>query len=128
MVDFTWIKRVEIQLCFWLDLDGAAFRVRDSGDPILAEFLDKQVSQAKPIYRGGALVKWKQLHVGMSASINHQAQEWENEVSEMAEEDVEVSEYVKALEESKDSAAFSDVSGDEIARELEKFLRRQEGN
>jgi hypothetical protein len=43
----------------------------------------------------------------------------------MAQEDSEVSEYVKALEESKDAAEFKDVSGDEIARELERFLRRQ---
>jgi predicted ATP-grasp superfamily ATP-dependent carboligase len=62
------------------------------------------------------------------ADLNHQAQEWENEVSEMAEEDAEVSEYVKALEESKDAAEFKDVSGDEIARELERFLRRQNDN
>ena len=59
------------------------------------------------------------------ADLSHQAQEWENEVSEMADEDAEVSEYVKALEESKDAAEFKDVSGDEIARELERFLRRQ---
>ena len=59
------------------------------------------------------------------ADLVHQSQEWENEVSEMALEDTEVSEYVKALEESKDAAEFKDVSGDEIARELERFLRRQ---
>ena len=59
------------------------------------------------------------------ADLVHQSQEWENEVSEMAEEDTDVSEYVKALEESKDAAEFKDVSGDEIARELERFLRRQ---
>ena len=46
----------------------------------------------------------------------------------MAQEDTEVSEYVKALEESKDAAEFQDVSGDEIARELERFLRRQNDN
>jgi proteasome assembly chaperone (PAC2) family protein len=62
------------------------------------------------------------------ADLAHQAKEWENEVSEMAEEDSEVSEYVKALEESKDAAEFKDVSGDEIARELERFLRRQNDN
>ena len=59
------------------------------------------------------------------ADLVHQSQEWENEVSEMALEDTEVSEYVKALEESKDAAEFKDVSGDEIARELERLLRRQ---
>ena len=62
------------------------------------------------------------------ADLVHQSQEWENEVSEMALEDTEVSEYVKALEESKDAAEFKDVSGDEIARELERFLRRQNEN
>lgn len=62
------------------------------------------------------------------ADLEHQSKEWENEVSEMAEEDSEVSEYVKALEESKDATEFKDVSGDEIARELERFLRRQNEN
>jgi predicted ATP-grasp superfamily ATP-dependent carboligase len=62
------------------------------------------------------------------ADLVHQSQEWENEVSEMAQEDTDVSEYVKALEESKDAAEFKDVSGDEIARELERFLRRQNEN
>ena len=60
--------------------------------------------------------------------LNDHAQEWEKEVDELTQEDSEIGDYVKALEESKDSAAFSDVSGDEIARELEKFLRRQEGS
>lgn len=69
------------------------------------------------------------LEISISlADLAHQSQEWENEVSEMAEEDSEVSEYVKALEESKDAAEFKDVSGDEIARELERFLRRQNEN
>jgi proteasome assembly chaperone (PAC2) family protein len=57
-----------------------------------------------------------------------QAREWESEVDELAREDSEVAEYVKALEESKDSLALSDVTGDELARELERFLRRQNEN
>jgi len=57
-----------------------------------------------------------------------QSLEWESEVDELAREDSDVAEYVKALEESKDSALLSDVSGDEIARELERFLRRQTEN
>jgi proteasome assembly chaperone (PAC2) family protein len=57
-----------------------------------------------------------------------QAREWESEVDELAREDSEVAEYVKALEESKDSLALSDVTGDELARELERFLRRQNDN
>jgi proteasome assembly chaperone (PAC2) family protein len=57
-----------------------------------------------------------------------QSLEWESEVDELAREDSDVADYVKALEESKDSALLSDVSGDEIARELERFLRRQTEN
>ena len=57
-----------------------------------------------------------------------QAREWESEVDELAREDSDVAEYVKALEESKDSSLLADVSGDEIARELERFLRRQTEN
>jgi proteasome assembly chaperone (PAC2) family protein len=53
---------------------------------------------------------------------------WENEVNALMAEDTEINEYVKALEESKDSKQFSDVSGDEIARELSRFLRRQSDN
>ena len=54
--------------------------------------------------------------------------EWESEVDELAREDSDVAEYVKALEESKDSALLSDVSGEDLARELERFLRRQNEN
>lgn len=51
--------------------------------------------------------------------------EWELEVSELAREDAEVSEYVKALEESKDATGLPEATGESIARELERFLRRQ---
>ena len=54
--------------------------------------------------------------------------EWESEVDELAREDSDVAEYVKSLEESKDSALLSDVSGEDLARELERFLRRQSEN
>ena len=54
--------------------------------------------------------------------------EWESEVDELAREDSDVAEYVKALEEIKDSALLSDVSGEDLARELERFLRRQSEN
>lgn len=50
---------------------------------------------------------------------------WELEVNELAAEDSEVAEYVKALEESKDAAELPEVSGDSIAKEFERYLRRQ---
>jgi proteasome assembly chaperone (PAC2) family protein len=54
-----------------------------------------------------------------------EALEWEEEVTEMAKEDGDVAEYVKALEESKDAAELPKATGESIARELERFLRRQ---
>ena len=51
---------------------------------------------------------------------------WEKEVDEIASEDSDVAEYVKALEESKDAAELPDVSGDSIAKEFERYLRRHQ--
>ena len=53
------------------------------------------------------------------------ADAWEKDVNDLATEDNEVAEYVKALEESKDAAELPDVSGDSIAKEFERYLRRQ---
>lgn len=61
-------------------------------------------------------------------TLPEESTSWEKEVSEMAKEDSDVAEYVKALEESKDASELPDVSGESIARELERFLRRQSGS
>ena len=60
--------------------------------------------------------------------LPEEAQAWESDVSEMAKEDSDVAEYVKALEESKDSSELPEATGESIARELERFLRRQSEN
>jgi len=60
--------------------------------------------------------------------LHTESNQWEIDVSEMAKEDGDVAEYVKALEESKDAAELPEVSGESIARELERFLRRQREN
>jgi len=57
--------------------------------------------------------------------LHSESNQWEVDVSEMAKEDSDVAEYVKALEASKDAAELPEVSGESIARELERFLRRQ---
>ncbi len=54
-----------------------------------------------------------------------EAIEWEAEVTELAKEDSDVAEYVKALEDSKDAVDLPEATGESIARELERFLRRQ---
>jgi proteasome assembly chaperone (PAC2) family protein len=50
---------------------------------------------------------------------------WESAVNEMVKDDSDIEEYVKTLEESKDASDVSDDSGEELAREVERFLRRQ---
>ena len=57
--------------------------------------------------------------------LHDESASWEEEVTEMAKEDSDVAEYVKALEESKDSSDLPEATGESIARELERFLRRQ---
>ena len=61
-------------------------------------------------------------------NLPDEARAWEEDVTEMAVEDSEISEYVKALEESKDASELPEVSGESLARELERFLRRQSEN
>jgi len=47
-------------------------------------------------------------------------------VDELAAEDSEVAEYVRTLEEAKDTAELPEASGEAIAREFERYLRRHE--
>lgn len=53
------------------------------------------------------------------------AKAWEIAVSQLAEEDAEISEYVKQLEADKDDSDLEETTGDDIAKEFERFLRRQ---
>lgn len=59
------------------------------------------------------------------SDLPERADIWEKEVNDLAAEDSEVADYVKALEESKDAAELPEVSGDSIAKEFERYLRRQ---
>ncbi|SEG66467.1 Predicted ATP-dependent carboligase, ATP-grasp superfamily [Thermomonospora echinospora] len=55
--------------------------------------------------------------------LPEEARAWEHGVNELAEQDTEVAEYVKALEEQKDAAELPEASGDAIAREFERYLK-----
>lgn len=50
---------------------------------------------------------------------------WEHGVDELAEEDGEIGAYVRQLEEAKDTADLPEASGEAIAREFERYLRRR---
>jgi proteasome assembly chaperone (PAC2) family protein len=55
-----------------------------------------------------------------------QADEWQKLVDEMAEEDADVQEYIRNLEERDDSGEMRETSGEVIAREFERYLRRRD--
>jgi proteasome assembly chaperone (PAC2) family protein len=57
--------------------------------------------------------------------LPQQADEWVKTVDEMANEDAEVVEYVRSLEERATEDDLSRASGDSIAREFERYLRRR---
>ncbi|HEY5184529.1 MAG TPA: PAC2 family protein [Actinomycetes bacterium] len=50
---------------------------------------------------------------------------WERGVDELAAEDDEVAEYVRTLEEARDTAELPEASGDAIALEFERYLKRR---
>jgi len=58
--------------------------------------------------------------------LPNQADEWQRLVDEMAEEDSEVQEYIRNLEEHDDVSEMHEASGDSIAREFERYLRRRD--
>ncbi|MFC8731258.1 PAC2 family protein [Luteimicrobium sp. NPDC057192] len=51
---------------------------------------------------------------------------WQTGVDELASEDPEIAEYVRQLEEAKDTAELPEASGEAIAREFERYLRRRD--
>ncbi len=53
------------------------------------------------------------------------ARAWERGVAELAEEDEDVAEYVRTLEESQDTAELPEASGEAIAKEFERYLKRR---
>ena len=53
------------------------------------------------------------------------ARAWERGVDELAQEDEEVADYVRSLEESRDTADLPEASGEAIAREFERYLKRR---
>jgi proteasome assembly chaperone (PAC2) family protein len=50
---------------------------------------------------------------------------WEEDINNLANEDSDVADYVKALENSKDALDIPEISGEMIAKEFERYLRRR---
>jgi proteasome assembly chaperone (PAC2) family protein len=60
------------------------------------------------------------------ADLPERAREWERHVDELAAEDADVAEYVASLEEREPEEDLPEASGEAIAKEFERFLRRQD--
>jgi proteasome assembly chaperone (PAC2) family protein len=66
----------------------------------------------------------------LDAPIDHgeleeDARAWERGVDEMSSSDSEIAEYVASLEQAQDTAELPEASGDAIAKEFERYLRRR---
>ena len=66
------------------------------------------------------------LQVPVDTSVlTEEAEAWERGVDELATEDPEIAAYVRQLEEAKDTAELPEATGESIAREFERYLKRR---
>ncbi|MFE7550297.1 PAC2 family protein [Streptomyces gardneri] len=65
------------------------------------------------------------LHIPLG-ELPEDARAWQLGVDQLAAEDSEVAEYVQTLEEARDTAELPEASGEAIAREFERYLRRRD--
>lgn len=57
--------------------------------------------------------------------LPERARVWQESADELVAEDSDIAEYVKQLEDAKDTADLPEASGEFIAREFERYLRRR---
>ncbi len=66
------------------------------------------------------------LQITMDSQVlTEEAEAWERGVDELAVEDPEVAAYVRQLEEAKDTVDLPEASGESIAREFERYLKKR---
>lgn len=59
------------------------------------------------------------------ADLPEDARAWDRGVAELAEEDEDIADYVRSLEENQDTAELPEASGEAIAAEFERYLKRR---
>jgi predicted ATP-grasp superfamily ATP-dependent carboligase len=60
-----------------------------------------------------------------SGDLPEEARAWQVGVDEMAQEDEEIADYISRLEENVDATDLPEASGEAIAREFERYLKRR---
>lgn len=58
-------------------------------------------------------------------NLADESRSWESGVDEMAQEDSDLKEYIRQLESTKDETELPEATGESIAREFERYLRRR---
>ncbi|WP_028278725.1 PAC2 family protein [Arthrobacter sp. H5] len=58
-------------------------------------------------------------------ALGEESEAWERGVDELSTEDPEVAAYVRQLEEAKDTADLPEATGESIAREFERYLKKR---
>jgi proteasome assembly chaperone (PAC2) family protein len=58
--------------------------------------------------------------------LPEQARDWERRVDELAAEDTDVAEYIAALEQREPETELPEASGEAIAKEFERYLKRRD--
>ncbi|MGH3734390.1 MAG: PAC2 family protein [Micromonosporaceae bacterium] len=59
--------------------------------------------------------------------LAEEAAEWQERVDSLTNQDSDIAEYVRALEQRADDVGVEPLTGEDIAREFEKYLRRRGG-
>ncbi len=59
--------------------------------------------------------------------LTEEAAEWQERVDSLTKQDADIAEYVRALEQRADDVGVEPLTGEDIAREFEKYLRRRGG-
>ena len=79
-------------------------------------------ARARHTQRGRLLVRERIEYYG----LGDDAEAWERGADDLMEEDDEIAAHVAQLESMVDEAALPEASGDAIAAEFEKYLRRRD--
>jgi hypothetical protein len=61
-------------------------------------------------------------------SLVEDAEAWERGIDELASDDDDMTAYIEQLEQARDTVDSPEASGDAIAEEFEKYLRRRDGD
>lgn len=75
-----------------------------------------------------ALMRQLEDLLGLTLEVEEVAEDaeaWERGVDDLAQEDSDIAEYVQRLEEASDTPNLPEASGEAIAREFERYLRRR---